>query len=84
MPGDNAKIEPCTNNGIRVLFLYGNNVSPVSAANHAYNTIDTVQSDGHRIAAVAGTALYRIGRSGADDIYKDEIMTSKKDVLGSE
>jgi hypothetical protein len=38
-PGDNAKIEPCTT-GVRVLFLYGNNVSPVSAANHAYNTID--------------------------------------------
>lgn len=55
MPGDNAKIEPCTS-GIRVLFLYGNNVSPVSATNHAYNTIDafnqTVTNSG-----VTGTAL---------------------------
>ncbi len=58
MPGDNAKIEPCTS-GIRVLFLYGNNVSPVSAANHAYNTIDvfnqTVTNSG-----VTGTAYVEL------------------------
>lgn len=58
MPGDNAKIEPCTS-GIRVLFLYGNNVSPVSAANHAYNTIDvfnqTVANSG-----VTGTAYVEL------------------------
>lgn len=57
-PGDNAKIEPCTSN-IRVLFLYGNNVSPVSATNHAYNTIDvfnqTVTNSG-----VAGTAYIQL------------------------
>lgn len=57
-PGDNAKIEPCTSS-IRVLFLYGNNVSPVSATNHAYNTIDvfnqTVINSG-----VAGTALIEL------------------------
>lgn len=55
MPGDNAKVEPCTN-GIRVLFVYPNNVSPVSATNHANNIIDvfnqTVINSG-----VAGTAL---------------------------
>ncbi|WP_353718520.1 T9SS type A sorting domain-containing protein [Dyadobacter sp. 676] len=54
-PGDNAKIEPCTS-GIRVLFIYPNTVSPVSAANHASNTIDifnqTVINSG-----VTGTAL---------------------------
>ncbi|WP_342083820.1 T9SS type A sorting domain-containing protein [Dyadobacter sp. OTU695] len=58
MPGDNAKIEPCTS-GIRVLFLYGNNVSPVSATNHAYNTLDvfnqTVTNSG-----VAGTAYVQL------------------------
>lgn len=58
MPGDNAKIEPCTNN-IRVLFLYGNNVSPVSATNHAYNTLDvfnqTVTNSG-----VAGIAYVQL------------------------
>lgn len=57
-PGDNAKIEPCTSS-IRVLFLYGNNVSPVSASNHAYNTIDvfnqTVTNSG-----VAGNALIEL------------------------
>nr|WP_295923338.1 T9SS type A sorting domain-containing protein [uncultured Dyadobacter sp.] len=55
MPGDNAKIEACTS-GIRVLFVYPNDVSPVSAANHASNTIDvfnqTVINSG-----VIGTAL---------------------------
>jgi hypothetical protein len=58
MPGDNAKIEPCTNN-VRVLFLYGNNVSPVSATNHAYNTLDvfnqTVTNSG-----VTGTAYVQL------------------------
>ena len=57
-PGDNAKIEPCTSN-IRVLFLYGNNVSPVSATNHAYNTLDifnqTVANSG-----VAATAYVQL------------------------
>lgn len=58
MPGDNAKIEPCTT-FIRVLFIHANNVSPVSAANHAYNTIDvfnqTVINSG-----VTGTALIEL------------------------
>lgn len=81
MPGDNAKIEPCTS-GIRVLFLYGNNVSPVSAANHAYNTIDvfnqTVINSG-----VAGTALLELAgvvqttfTSKDYDILKDALALS--------
>ncbi|OJV18092.1 MAG: hypothetical protein BGO21_14890 [Dyadobacter sp. 50-39] len=80
-PGDNAKIEPCTSN-IRVLFLYGNNVSPVSATNHAYNTLDvfnqTVTNSG-----VAGTAYVQMAgvlpttftlKDG--DIYKDALALS--------
>lgn len=80
-PGDNAKIEPCTT-GIRVLFLYGNNVSPVSAANHAYNTIDvfnqTVINSG-----VVGTALIELAgvvqttfTQKDGDIYKDVLALS--------
>jgi hypothetical protein len=46
-------------NNIRVLFLHGNNVSPVSAMNHAYNTLDvfnqTVTNSG-----VAGTAFVQL------------------------
>lgn len=57
-PEANAKVQPCTS-GIRVLFLYPNNVSPVSATNHAYNIIDvfnqTVSNSG-----VAGTALVEL------------------------
>lgn len=80
-PGDNAKIEPCTSS-IRVLFLYGNNVSPVSASNHAYNTIDvfnqTVTNSG-----VAGTALIELAGVAQTtftlkdgDIVKDALALS--------
>ena len=81
MPGDNAKIEPCTS-GIRVLFLYGNNVSPVSAANHAYNTIDvfnlTVTNSG--VAATAYVELAGVVQttflSKDNDIQKDALALS--------
>lgn len=80
-PGDNAKIEPCTSN-IRVLFLYGNNVSPVSATNHAYNTLDvfnqTVTNSG-----VAGTAYVQMAgvlpttfTQKDHDIQKDALALS--------
>jgi len=57
-PGDNAKIEPCTS-GIRVLFLYGNNVNPVSATNHAYNTIDVFNQTAIN-SGVAGVAFIEL------------------------
>jgi hypothetical protein len=80
-PGDNAKIEPCTSN-IRVLFLYGNNVSPVSATNHAYNTIDifnqTVTNSGVAGAAyieLAGVVQTTFTKKD-HDIQKDALALS--------
>lgn len=80
-PGDNAKIEPCTSS-IRVLFLYGNNVNPASATNHAYNTLDifnqTVTNSG-----VAGTAYVQLAgvvpttfTSTSHYIYEDALALS--------
>ncbi|SEJ55726.1 Por secretion system C-terminal sorting domain-containing protein [Dyadobacter sp. SG02] len=80
-PGDNAKIEPC-NTFIRVLFIHANNVSPVSAANHAYNTIDifnqTVINSGLpgaaliELAGVAQTTFMKTDH----DIHKDVLALS--------